>query len=57
MVNTAIPACRVPFHCLHLRKRNGKKIQGMTFVLFDQADKIILENLNLKSEIVFLSSC
>ena len=48
MVNTAIPACLVPFHCLHLRKSNGKKIQGMTFVLFDQIHKIKLENVEPK---------
>lgn len=44
MVNTAISACLVLFHCLHLRKSNGKK----TFVLFDQIDKIMLENVEPK---------
>ena len=28
MVNTAIPACLVPFHCLHLRKSNGNLLEG-----------------------------
>ena len=53
MVNTAIPACLVPFHCLHLRKSNGKKFKEWPLFFSTRYTRLSWKMLNVRSEIVF----